>query len=310
MHIGLSRPPTPPSPYLDVDGALVAQVAEEVGFESLFYGEHPISPVGGGGHSVHSAGVPLFQDTIVMLARASAVTRTITLGSAVFVVPLHHPILFAKQLASIDHYSGGRLIVGAGVGWSRVECEVMGGDFDRRWGQAREAIQIMKKLWTQEVTEFRGEFYDVPPVRMAPKPRTPGGPPVLLPGPPFDADEPMDSPRWLTAFRRMVQFGDGWLPGRVGIESMKRGPRDIVEGRKVLNRLCAEVGRDPAELQVTALLRTEIHDGDLRWPELVSRDIIRQYADIGVERVAITLPTITDESKVREVVTRVAEAVL
>lgn len=310
MHIGLSRPPTPPEPHHDVDGAVVAEVAEELGFESLFYGEHPIRPVGGGGHSVHSAGVPYFQDTIVMLARASAVTKKIKLGSAVFVAPLHHPVLFAKQLASIDFYNGGRLIVGAGVGWSRVECEVMGGDFDRRWSQARETIQIMRKLWTEDVVEFHGDFYDVAPVSLAPKPKTKPWPPVLLPGPPFDAGEPLDSPRWRTAFKRIVEYGDGWIPGRVGTASMKAGPQDIQAGRKVMARLCEEAGRDPKELQVTVLLRTEIHDGDLEWPELVSKDVLRQYEDIGVERRVVTIPTIIDEAGVRGVLERVAEAIL
>ena len=310
MHIGISRPPVPPKPYQDVDGALVARMAEEFGFESIFYGEHPIRTVAGGGHSGHSAGVPYFQDTMVMLARSSAVTTKIKLGSAVFLVPVHHPILFAKQLASIDFYSGGRLIVGAGVGWNRIECEVMGGNFDRRWGQAKETIQIMRRLWSEESVEFHGEFYDVPPISLAPKPKSIPWPPVLLPGPSFDAGEPMDSPRAQTAFKRIVQFGDGWLPFRSGMDSMKSGVKDIAEGRKVLNRLCAEAGRNPEELQITVILRTEIQDGDLRWPELVTKDVLRQYAAIGVERCVVTIPTITDESKVREVLERVAEEIL
>jgi hypothetical protein len=84
----------------------------------------------------------------------------------------------------------------------------------------------------------------------------------------------------------------------------------IVAGRKVLARLCEEAGRDPNTLQVTALLRTEIHDGDLSWPELVSKDVLRRYEDIGVERAVITLPTVTSESHARDVVFRVADAVL
>ena len=310
MHIGISRPPTPPKPFHDVDGALVARAAEVLGFESVFYGEHPIRTVAGGDHSGHSAGVPYFQDTMVMLARSSAVTTKIKLGSAVFLVPVHHPILFAKQLASIDFYSNGRLIVGAGLGWNRIECEVMGGNFDRRWGQAKETIQIMRKLWTEETVEFHGEFYDVPPIGLAPKPKSTPWPPILLPGPAFDREEPMNSPRSQTAFKRIVQFGDGWMPFRATIETMKSGVKDIAEGRKVMDRLCKEAGRNPEELQVTVILRTEIQDGDLRWPELVSKEVLRQYEDIGVERCLVTIPTITDESKVGEVLERVAEAIL
>jgi len=310
MHIGISRPPPPPEPWHDVDGALVARTAEALGFESVFYGEHPIRPVTGGTHQVHGAEIPYFQDTMVMLARASAVTTKIKLGSAVFLVPVHHPILFAKQLASIDFYSGGRLIIGAGVGWSRIECEVMGGNFDRRWGQTKEAIQIMRKLWTEEVVEFHGEIYDVPPIGLAPKPKTTPWPPILLPGPSLDAGEPMDSPRRKTAFKRIVQLGDGWIPFLAGMDQMKSGVKDIAEGRKVMNRLCEEAGRNPEELQTTVILRTEIQDGDLRWPELVSKETLRRYEDIGVERCLVTVPTITDDSKVDDVLERVAKAIL
>src|SRR3979411_2465550 len=130
MHIGVSRPPTPEYPVPDVDGALVAKHAERIGFESVFYGEPPIRPLNDPGRSVHAAGVPFFQDTLVMLARASAMTTTLKVGAGVFLMPEHNPVLFAKQLASLDHYSGGRLIVGAGVGWSRTECELLGGNFD------------------------------------------------------------------------------------------------------------------------------------------------------------------------------------
>jgi len=288
----------------------VAQIAEELGFESIFYGEHPVTPVGDPGNSVHSKGVPFFQDTLVALARASAVTRKIKLGGGVFLMPLHQPVLFAKQLATLDFYSGGRLIVGAGAGWSRVQCEVMGGNFDRRWAQTREAIQVMKMLWTQDVAEFRGEFFNVAPISIYPKPVSKQGPPVLLPGPPNEADDSLESPQWLRAFKRIVSYADGWYPGRMGNAGMEAGPDIIVRGRKILERLCKEAGRDPRELQISVLLRTEIHDGDLTWPELVGKDVLRRYADVGVERVVITIPTLTSSENAREVMTRMADAIL
>jgi alkanesulfonate monooxygenase SsuD/methylene tetrahydromethanopterin reductase-like flavin-dependent oxidoreductase (luciferase family) len=259
---------------------------------------------------MHAAGVPFFQDTTVMLARASAVTSRIKLGAGVFLVPLHHPVLFAKQLASIDFYSGGRLIVGAGAGWSRVQCEVMGGNFDRRWAQARETIQIAKRLWTEEVVEFHGEFYDIAPVTLFPKPASKSGPPVLLPGPALYKGDPLDSPASLQSFKRIVAYADGWLPGFVGAKAMEGGPEIVRTGNDILGRLCAEAGRDPRELKVTALLRTEIQDGDLTWPELVGRDVIRRYEDVGVERVIVTIPTLTGAEHATEVLPRMAEALL
>jgi probable F420-dependent oxidoreductase len=317
MHIGLSRPPTPPHPLPDVDGALVARLAEEHGFEAIFYGEHPITPVGDPGQSVHSKGVPFFQDTLVMLARASAVTSRITLGAGVFLIPIHQPVMFAKHLASLDYYSGGRLVIGAGVGWSRVEIEVMGGNFDRRWGQTREAIEVMKALWTQDVAEYHGEFFDVPPVSLYPKPASKPWPPFLLPGPMLKAmitgeegGEQLDSEEFLRSFRRIARFADGWFPARMGPAAMRSGPPVIAEGRRILARLCEEAGRNPSELQTTVLLRTQVHDGDLIWPELVSRDVLRAYEDVGVERCVVTIPTITSEEHAREVVERMAEALL
>lgn len=309
MHIGLSRPPTPPHPVPDLDGALVAQIAERLGFESLFYGEHPITPVNDPGKLVHSSGVPFFQDTLVMLARASAVTSRIRLGSAVFLLPIHQPVLFAKQLASLDFYSGGRLIVGAGFGWSRVETEVMGGNFDRRWAQAREAVQLMKKLWTDDIAEFHGEFFTVPPVRLFPKPAQTPWPPVLLASP-ADGGVSVSSDKAVRAFRRIVVYGDGWLPAFIGRARMHAGVAEVEKGRKVLDGLCVQAGRDPAELQVCALLRTETNDGTVGWPEVPDRGILRMYEDIGVERVIVTIPTLTDEKQAERVLTRLAGELL
>jgi probable F420-dependent oxidoreductase len=309
MHIGLSRPPTPPHPIPDLDGAFVAQIAERFGFESLFYGEHPITPVDDPGKLVHSSGVPFFQDTLVMLARASAVTSRLKLGAAVFLIPIHQPVLFAKQLASLDFYSGGRLIVGAGFGWSRVETEVMGGNFDRRWAQAREAVQLMRKLWADDVAEFHGEFFSVPPVRLFPKPAQTPWPPVLLSSP-ADGGVSVDSDKAARAFRRIVTYADGWLPAFIGKARMRAGVAEIKKGRKMLEGLCAEAGRDPAELQICALLRTEIHDGSVGWPEVPDREILRMYEDVGVERVIVTIPTLIDEKQAEGVLARLAEELL
>ena len=299
MHIGISRPPTPPHPVPDVDGAVVARIAEELGFESIFYGEHPIRPVGDPGHGVHVDGVPFFQDTIVMLARASAVTNRIKLGAGVFLVPEHNPVLFAKQLASIDHYSGGRLIVGAGVGWSRVECELLGGDFDRRWAQTRESIQLMKRLWTEETVEHHGDFFDVPAVQLFPQPINQPPPPVLLGA---SASE--------RTFRRIVEYADGWLPAFVTRESIESAPDFLESNRRVLDRMAFEAGRDPATLQITAILRGPQSKGDVQPDQRVDRALLRRLADVGIERVAVSMSTITSPEGAREVLTRIAEQLL
>ena len=273
MKIGLNRPVAAPDyPTPDVDCALLAVHAEKLGFESIFYGEHPIRPLDDPGRGVHSRGVPLYQDTLVGLTRAAAMTKTIKVGGGVFLMPEHNPIAFAKQLATLDHYSGGgRLLVGLGIGWSQVEITLMGGRFERRWEQMREAVIIMKMLWTQERVEYDGEFWKAPPVLCFPQPKSKPHPPVLLGG------------RHENLIPRIVDYADGWLPAFVTPENLAKGPAWVADWRVKLDRAAAEKGRDPREIQISALV-----DGD------IDRDVVRRFEDTGVlERLNISLPFIT-----------------
>ena len=299
MRIGISRPPTPPYPTPDVDAAVVAQIAESLGFESIVYGEHPIRPVDQPGQGVHADGIPFFQDTLVALARISAVTSKITFGGGVFLIPEHNPVQFAKELASLDFYSGGRLLVGAGVGWSKVECELLGGHWDRRWAQTRETVQIMKQLWTQETTSYQGEIYTVPPVQLHPKPANRLGPPVLLGVRPGER-----------GFARIVDFADGWLPALVSEEDLAQGAQIIADGRRRLSELAAQAGRDPDELQISVIVRGPQVDGDLGPARVASRAMVSELGDAGADRVLISLSTITDEQDAERALNRIAEAVL
>lgn len=152
-----------------VDVAVLAQKAESLGFESFWLPEHTIVPV----HTTSRYGgtadgsIPLSMsdsgDPLIGLARASAVTQHIKLGTAISLVPEHNPILQAKQIATLDRLSNGRFIFGIGAGWLQEETEIMGGDFEHRWGQSREAILAMKELWTQDEAEFHGKYYNFPP---------------------------------------------------------------------------------------------------------------------------------------------------
>ncbi len=139
-----------------MDVAVLAQRAEALGFESFWLPEHPIVPVtttskyGG----TPDGSIPPFMmdmaDPFISLARASAVTEKIKLGTSICLVPEHNPIAQAKQIATLDRLSNGRFILGIGAGWLKEETEIMGGDFDHRWGQTRESILAMKELWTKE----------------------------------------------------------------------------------------------------------------------------------------------------------------
>jgi probable F420-dependent oxidoreductase len=171
-------------------------------------------------------------DQMIGLSTAAAATGTLRLGTGVCLVPEHHPIDLAKRIATIDLFSGGRFILGVGAGWSPEESAAMGASFGRRWAQTREAIAVMKTLWTQEEPEFHGDFYDFPPVRFYPKPAQTPHPPVLLGG----------SSKYL--FQRIASWADGWIP--IGIT-----PDDLRAGRAEIARLCESKGRDPDTVDVT-----------------------------------------------------------
>jgi probable F420-dependent oxidoreductase len=287
MQIGISRPPTPTHPDIDVDALVVAQHAESFEFDLLLYGEHPIRPLDDPGAGVHTDGVPFFQDTLVALSRISAGTQRLRFGGGVFLLPEHNPVAFAKQLACLDRYSNGRLIVGAGTGWSRVECELLGGHFERRWDQSREAVEVMRALWTGEPVTYEGEFFTLPPVQCVPTPTTPGGPPILLGG----GAGP--------TLRRVAEWADGWMPAYVTREAIRDGPDEIVMARKKLERMATQAGRDPRMLQIVAIVR-----GD------ADRDIVRRFEDVGVDALAVSMPTVTNEQEVCDALERIAETVL
>lgn len=221
-----------------VDLGEFAARCEELGFESIWLPEHPVVPVhasrGPGG--VEGAPIPdsyaRMVDQMIGLSMVAASTSTLRLGTGVCLVPEHHPIDLAKRIATLDLYSGGRFVLGVGAGWSPEESAAMGANFGRRWAQTREAVAVMKTLWTQEEPEFHGEFYDFPPVRFFPKPAQTPHPPILLGG------------RSKYLFERIASWADGWIP--IGI-----APDDLRAGRAEIARLCESKGRDPDTVHVT-----------------------------------------------------------
>src|SRR5713101_5816071 len=237
MKIGIMMFPT----RQPVDVAVVAQHAEALGFDSLWVGEHPIMPVQstspfpGSPDGKIPDSYSWFVDPFVTLARASAVTTTLKLGTGITLVPERHPLLLAKEVATLDYFSRGRFLFGIGAGWNKEETELMGGTFAHRWSQTREAIEAMKALWTNEAAEYHGTYYDFPPVRSFPRPVQQPHPPIFLGG----------SARQV--FKRTVAYGNGWMPTR-------STPELIRQGRAVLNELALEAGRDPKSIEVMAYI--------------------------------------------------------
>lgn len=227
-------------PNMAADPAVVAKHAEQLGFDSYWVPDHTILPVT---YSDQYPGVRpgepgpdyLWQmpDPLIALTRAATATSTILLGTGIILVPERNPLLAAKMVASLDAFSGGRFLMGIGAGWNREECEILGGDFDHRWGQTKDYILAMKQLWTQAESEYHGKYVDFPPVRCFPKPAQRPHPPILLGG--FTAER---------VYQRIAEWGDGWLPVLESVDQFRQG----VER---LKRAADAVGRNYGELTKT-----------------------------------------------------------
>ena len=280
MNIGISTFPTDYS----VDIAALAKRAEEMGFESLWVPEHPILPVNASSPWPGSADgvIPKVYadivDPFVALARASAVTETMKLGTGICLVPERNPLLLAKEVATLDMYSGGRFLFGIGAGWHREETEIMGGDFDHRWTQTKESVLAMKSLWTDVESEYHGKYYDFPPVYSFPRPTQRPHPPVYLGG------------MARNVFKRVVEWGDGWMPNRVT-------PEDISAGRETLNELASDAGRDPSDITISV------------FGQPADRELVSALFEAGADRVMIRVET-AEEAETFAQLDGIAEAVL
>jgi probable F420-dependent oxidoreductase len=281
MNIGVSVP----LPAYLVDVGAMARTAEELGFESFWCAEHPFIPVQtasrfpGSADGVIPEAYSHFVDPFVALARASGTTSRIKLATGIVLVPERHPLVLAKEVSTLDLFSGGRFLFGIGAGWLREETQIMGGDFDHRWTQTRESVLAMKELWTKPEASFHGKYYDFPPVRSYPKPCQKPHPPVLLGG------------GAKNVLQRAAAWGDGWLPNRVT-------PDQLRESRATLDRLAKEVGRDPAAITIS------VHG------QPADRDLVRRYLDAGATRVIIRPETSRSEADMVRELTRIAETVM
>jgi probable F420-dependent oxidoreductase len=253
--------------YFPTDyGMDVAELARELearGLESLFVCEHthiPVSrrtPFPGGGELpkryAHT------HDPFVALSFAAAATRSLKLGSGVALVPQRDPIIAAKSVASLDQLSGGRFTFGIGGGWNVEEMENHGVRYDTRFKVLRERVLAMKALWTREEAEFHGEFVNIDPVWLYPKPKQKPHPPILLGG---ETDHTL---------KRVIEFCDGWLPrARAGFE-----PRAAIAR---LRQMAAAAGRDPKTLSVTVFNAP------------ADQVALAPYREGGIERVLFEVP--------------------
>ena len=180
MKVGIFVTPTTETmPMVDL-----ARQVESLGFESLWVPDHPVMPrdmttqAPGGGEIADYYRRLL--DPFMALSAAAGATQRILLGTGVLVMPERSPIHTAKQAASLDLISGGRVRLGIGSGWIREEANIMGADFDHRWEQTREHVLAMKALWAPGTAAYAGKYVNFPAVHCEPKPVQPQGIPVTI----------------------------------------------------------------------------------------------------------------------------------
>jgi probable F420-dependent oxidoreductase len=221
----------------------VATAAEASGFATLWAGEHVVMvdrvesryPYSDDGRFA----VPVdadWLDPLIGLSFVAASTRRIEIATGVLLLPEHNPVLLAKQAASLDALSGGRLTIGIGIGWSREEFAALGVPFVRRGERAAEYARAMRTLWHDEVASFEGEFVEFDSVRVNPKPVRDRRIPIVLGG---------NSDR---ALRRVAEWGDGWYGFNLaGVDAVR-------ERLAMLSNLCDDTGRDFGELRIAVAM--------------------------------------------------------
>ena len=222
----------------------VASAADGCGYSTLWAGEHVVMVDRSTSHYPYSddgvIAVPAqadWLDPVIALSFAAAASSRIGVATGVLLLPEHNPVVVAKQSASLDRLSGGRLTLGVGVGWSKEEFAALGVPFERRAARTAEYVAAMRTLWRDDVASFDGKFVRFDAIRVNPKPVRDRRIPIVLGG---NSD---------AALRRVAAWGDGWYGFNLD------GPAAVRERIDTLEQLCAESGRDRAELRVSVALR-------------------------------------------------------
>jgi probable F420-dependent oxidoreductase len=245
----------------------LARAVEERGFESLWLPEHSHIPVSRETPWPGSLkGEPLPEvysrllDMTVSLAMAAAVTTRLRLGTSVALLAARDPIWTAKEYATLDALSGGRVEFGVGFGWNREELRNHGVVFEQRWDHTREAAAAIRSIWSHDVAGFDGDHVAFTPSWAWPKPIRPGGPKIHIGG--------GAGPRLLG---HVADWSDGWMP--------ISARRSLADRLAKLDEACQRVGRDRSEIDVSVFGATTDPDG------------LANLFDEGVHRAVLTLPT-------------------
>jgi probable F420-dependent oxidoreductase len=238
--------------------ARIARLAEELGYDSLWVADHVVMA----DPSPRMSPAQPFLDPLLSLTWLAAHTTTIQLATGIVILPQRQPTVLAKQLATLDLLSGGRLLFGIGVGWQEAEMHACGARMDERGARTREYLAAMRALWTTEKAEYHGKFVDFAGVTAYPRPVQKPGPRLIMGG---------YAP---ATFRRTVRLAHGWYGYNQTVEQVR-------ETIAALNDAASQVQRPPelGPIEITVSPREQ--------PP--SAGLIAAFADAGVDRVVISV---------------------
>ena len=237
----------------------MAQAAEEAGFESIWTVDHVVVPKGYKSTYPYAASGRMgdgnedmqYPDPLIYMAYLASVTKTIRLATGILIIPQRNPVVAAKQIATLDQLSGGRIDLGIGVGWLEEEFNAIGVPFEGRGKRTDEHIAAMRALWANDFAEYHGDFVDFDPIFCRPQPLN-GTIPIIVGG------------HSKAAARRAGRIGDGFFPAR-------GTPHDLFD---IVKTTATENGRDPEDIEFTVSVPEDLNE-------------IPELAKIGVKRILI-----------------------
>ena len=264
--------------------AKTAEAADRFGVATLWVGEHVVLfdrqdskyPYSTGGEFPLPGGAD-WLDPFITLTFAAAVTKKIRLATGICLVPEHNPVVLAKTVASLDRLAGGRFALGVGIGWSAEEFAALGIPFERRAQRTREYIEVMQRLWGDEVSSFHGEFVNFAGARSFPKPARGRKLPIIFGG------------ESTPALRRTADIGNGWFGFNVG-------PDDAAPLVKKLHAMLKANGRDAKEVEIIVSPYTR----------KITPDDLKKYHAAGVDELVMVASPPEDETQIAGWVERIA----
>jgi probable F420-dependent oxidoreductase len=252
----------------------VAQAAEDAGYDSVWLFDHLFTPTNleskypytADGSYLLTAALP-FADPVAVMAAVAGATTTIRFGTRVLIPTYRHPVVLAKELATIDAIAGGRMILGVGAGWMAEEFDAVDVPMEGRFARLDEHIELMRNAWTNGVAAHQGRFYSHVEAGFGPQPPGPGHTIPVIVGGHGDA-----------ALRRAARWGDGWAVSAKGDALLTDGFAAVEERLQQLRRFCDEEGRDYDDLLLVSQCTPD-----------ESVDSLKHQADLGVDIVDLMI---------------------